>query len=170
MGTLIPLGGAEFSPCRTYRYTLERRLGPGYRAALFIGLNPSTADEERNDPTIRREIGFARAWGCDWLLKANLFGLRSTDPRALYKHAEPVGIDNDNHILALAKRARGFGGKIICAWGVHGKLLGRAAHVVELLTRAEHNLHMLALTKDGAPKHPLYLRGDLKPQLWQVCW
>lgn len=148
---------ATLSACRTYRYALWRRWGRG-DYAMFIGLNPSTADETNDDPTIRRCIGFARAWGYDALCMANLFAFRATQPADMKKAADPVGPENDQALLYLAAGA----GIVVAAWGAHGTFKGRDQSVRRLLP----GLHYLRLTKDGHPGHPLYLPADLKPQRW----
>ena len=107
---------ATFSPCRKYRYTLTRRWGDGNRFACFIALNPSTADEMQDDPTIRRMIGFAKNWGLDGLHVANIFALRSTDPRALRKHHAPIGTYNDANIVHLTRNAV----TVVACWGNTG--------------------------------------------------
>jgi hypothetical protein len=142
-----------------YRYLLWRAWAPG-RRALFIMLNPSTATATEDDPTIRRCIGFARAWGFDGLEVANLFALRSTDPTALYAHADPVGPLNDTTIADAAKRA----GRVVCAWGAHGKLMARGAAVLCALWDAGIVPMVLGLTAGLAqPRHPLYMRKDVEP-------
>jgi len=107
---------ATFSPCRNYRYLLSRRLcdpeSNNISHCVFIGLNPSTADETVDDPTIRRCMGFARSWGFGWLVMLNLFAFRSTDPRALKTAHDPVGQDNDAFLRTYTKNA----GIIIAAW------------------------------------------------------
>lgn len=154
--------GAEFSPCRRYRYTLWRHwtgaseAGRGY--AMFIGLNPSTADEVRDDPTVRRCVGFARAWGFDALCMTNLFAYRATDPKQMLAEDDPVGRDNDQHLAVVAARAR----IVVAAWGAHGTHRDRHLRVKAMLP----DLHYLKLTKAGQPGHPLYLRGDLRPLPW----
>ena len=150
---------AEFSPCRTYRYVLRRTWSAG-PAVGFILLNPSTADETENDPTIRRCIGYAKAWGYGSLVLGNLFALRSTDPKGLRQVADPVGPDNDDWLLRIAKEA---GGKVICGWGNHGALNGRGRAVAVNLAAAGVRPLALTVTTDGSPGHPLYLRGGLKP-------
>lgn len=159
-------GTAVFSVCERYRYALERTFARGDRAVLFIGLNPSTATAETNDPTVRRAIGFARAWRFDRLLLGNVFAFRSTDPRGLRTVADPIGPDNDRHLLELANRAE----RIVCAWGVHATLNDRERKVVELLRDAgfEHRLCHLGVTKDGHPKHPLYLSSSTRLQPWRI--
>ena len=159
--------GASFSPCRRWRYSLVRQLEIApIRRVLWVMLNPSTADEVALDPTIRRCVGFTRAWGYPWLDVVNLFAWRSTEPRALLDVDDPVGVDNDTAILALAKEAS----LIVCAWGSHTflrrMLAERALAVVRALTEADHQLHVLGLNQDGMPKHPLYLPKSLQPVLW----
>jgi hypothetical protein len=161
MSLFGPTGGADFSPCRRYRYYLWRRLAPiEGKSVLFIMLNPSSADEKHDDPTIRRCIGYASAWGFTDLGIANIFALRSTDPHVLYTAADPVGEDND---YALEHQAE-MHDLVVCAWGVHGLLRDRSAAVRKLLARVE--LHYLRLTNAGEPGHPLYLPADLKPTKW----
>lgn len=146
---------ATLSPCRRYRYDLWRRWSSG-PYAMFIGLNPSTADEQQNDPTIRRCIGFAKAWGYGALCMTNLFAFRATDPRDMKAAEFPIGgHENDLALRSLAESA----GVVIAAWGVHGTHLDRAADVVKLIP----NLQCLGLTKDGHPRHPLYLNADCQP-------
>lgn len=150
---------AVFSPCRTYRYTLHREWGDPEHRCLFVMLNPSTADETQDDPTIRRCIGYARTWGYGALDVGNIFALRSTDPQALYKHTEPVGADNDSWLSYLATRAA----IVVCAWGSHGRHRGRGINVHAKLQRAGVTPHALKLTSTGQPCHPLYLPAALKP-------
>jgi hypothetical protein len=151
---------ATLSACRTYRYALWRRWGRG-DYAMFIGLNPSTADETNDDPTIRRCIGFARAWGYGALCMANLFAYRATDPADMKQAAEPVGWENDQVLRQLADQA----GVVVAAWGTHGTYKGRDQSVRLLVP----GLHYLRLTINGHPAHPLYLPASLQPQRW-VQW
>jgi len=150
--------GATFSPCRTWRYRLERRWAPGDLAA-FILLNPSTADETRDDPTIRRCIGFARKWGFGGMILGNAFGLRSTDPRGLYSHPDPVGPDNDAALARIAADA----GRVVCGWGVHGELRDRGESVARIIRQAGAVPLALRITKAGHPGHPLYLSASTIP-------
>lgn len=158
-------GGASFSPCKRYRYHLWRHVSRDRDAAgrcTFVMLNPSTADDTQDDPTIRRCIGFARAWGCEFLDVLNIFALRSTDPRVLYSTDDPVGPDNDSW-LARAPHASRI---IVAAWGTHGALRGRGEQVRRMLAPTG-KLHYLRLSKDGNhPGHPLYLPAALKPVQW----
>jgi hypothetical protein len=125
---------------------------------MFVGLNPSTADETQDDPTIRRCINFAKAWGYSGLCMTNLFAYRATRPKDLMAAADPVGCENDAHLLALASEAS----VIVAAWGANGTHKGRNVEVRRLLP----TLHCLALTKDGHPGHPLYLQKTLIPFRW----
>lgn len=158
--------GAVFSDCMTYRYALLRRLNKTIgllepRPCLFVMLNPSTANHEDDDPTIRRCKGFAERWNFGCLTVVNLFALRSTDPKKLYKYPDPVGPDNDKLIIESAKAA----GHIVCAWGTHGALHGRGRKVLRMLE--EFKPVHLGLTKAGHPKHPLYLKSTTAPQVFE---
>lgn len=145
--------GAEFSPDRVYRYALWRTWGRE-PSALFVGLNPSTAAESVNDPTIVREMGFARAWGFGGLYKANIFGLAATDPRELKRVEDPVGPMNDVWLRYLF---RIHDVKVVVAWGVGGALNGRGAAVAKMFQEEGIATWCLGTTKEGHPKHPLYL-------------
>lgn len=140
---------ARFSRCGKFRYALGRRWGEGERTVLFIGLNPSTADHMRDDPTIRRCIDFARRWGYDGLTIANIFAYRTPYPRVLRAARDPVGPRNDHWIRQLAERSD----LVIAAWGAGGEYLARADVVTGYLS----DLYCLGRTKDGWPRHPLYL-------------
>jgi len=155
MSTDLP---ATFSPCRTWRYTLRRRWADG-KSAAFILLNPSTADEVQDDPTIRRCIAYAKRWGYGGLILGNAFALRSTDPRGLYSHADPNGPGNDQALAEIAKEAD----RVVCGWGTHGALMGRGAAVLDIIRQAGAEPLALKLTAAGYPGHPLYLRQDLQP-------
>ena len=147
---------ATFSPCRSYRYSLWREWGAdslGY--AMFIGLNPSTADETRDDPTVRRCINFAKDWGFGALCMTNLFAFRATDPKVMQVQADPNGPENNVTLKKLARDAS----VVVAAWGTHGTHMGRDKEVVAMLP----GLKCLVLTKEGLPKHPLYLLKTLRP-------
>lgn len=157
------LAGATISTCGVYRYTLDRIWSASLPTALFIMLNPSTADASEDDPTIRRCISFAKRMDCGGLTVVNLFALRSTDPDALTSHPDPVGPDNDTHTaLALGKRL----GCVIAAWGAHPFARTRAEAVTGLLAAHGWQLNCLGTTKAGDPRHPLYVRGDQPLQPW----
>lgn len=139
-----------------YRYRLTRSWGPG-KQVVFIMLNPSTATAEVDDPTIRRCVGFAKAWGFESLAVVNLFARRATDPGVLYEVEDPVGPENDQHLLEVCSKAD----LVVAAWGVHGAFRRRGDRVRDLLKLT--TVHHLGLTKDGHPRHPLYLPKTLTP-------
>lgn len=152
--------GAVLSPCGQYRYCLSRSWLLGEGTVLFIMLNPSTADAETDDPTIRRCIGFARRWGYRQLLVGNLFAWRATNPRELRRVSDPVGPENDHHLVEMSVGADA----VIAAWGAHGVYRNRSQHVLGLLRNPES----LGLTKQGHPRHPLYLRADAAREVIHV--
>lgn len=148
--------GADISDDGVYRYVLWRYWDASLPKALIIGLNPSTADAEVDDPTIRREVDFCQRWGCGGLIKANLFAFRATEPTVMQKAADPVGPDNEATIRDLLED---FQFKhIVCAWGSYGGSRGQNKIMLEWL--APHALSCFGLTNTGHPKHPLYLAAD----------
>lgn len=157
---------AIFSKDLQHRWLLERRFAPHpKRFVQFIMLNPSTADETDNDPTVNRCELFALDRGFDGLLVTNLFALRSTDPKGLYDHDSPVGAENDHWIRAATRKAE----LTICAWGNHGRHQLRARQVTAMLKKdlPKHTLHALRLNGSGEPAHPLYLPKSLEPFHWE---
>ena len=153
MGLLVNKN-ATFSDCRKYRYALSRTWNGKKKTILFIGLNPSTADEKIDDPTIRRCINYAQNWGYGSLLMVNLFAYRATMPSELKNVKNPIGNDNDLHIIELSKKAD----IAVAAWGNEGTLLNRDKEVKKILP----NLMCLKINKSGQPSHPLYQKKDLK--------
>lgn len=153
-------GDAKFSDDELYRYWLKRSWGPNPKYVNFIMLNPSTADASINDPTITRCIGFAKDWHFHRLEVTNIFGLRSTEPKNLKVVDDPMGDDNDFYIVETALSAD----LIIAAWGTHGVLNDRGIKVLKILKNKGRVVHHLGLTKDGLPKHPLYLKKVTKPE------
>ncbi len=160
------LKSANFSPCRTWRYTLHRSwadkplFGPISQGnVMFIGLNPSTADEVNNDPTVRRCIGYARAWGYGSLIMTNIFAFRATYPSDMKAAVDPVGPENDKWLIECASEAA----LVVAAWGNDGAYRSRSRQVVEMMDRARLQLMCLRITKVGEPEHPLYLPGKLRP-------
>lgn len=154
---------AAYSPCERYRYELTRIWHPGGKRILFIMLNPSTATEVLNDPSVGRCERRARAMGFGSFTVCNLFGWRSTDPKALKKVPDPNGPGNDEAISRCALAAF----KIVCAWGTHGSHMGRGGIVERRLRMAGFELHHLGLTAEGHPKHPLYLGYSIQPAPWR---
>jgi hypothetical protein len=157
--------GAHISACGTYRYTLHRPAPyPKLAPILWIMLNPSTADASNDDPTIRRCLSFSRSWGYGRVEICNLFALRSTNPRELYKHADPVGPENDDEIRRAVDRSLGV---VVVAWGKHGKLRNRDEQVMNLM-RAWRGVvpDCLGENEDRTPKHPLYLSHDTEVEAY----
>ena len=175
-----------FSPDRVYRYTLWREWDNGdlytpkqitraFEYAMFIGLNPSTADETKDDPTIRKCIGFAKRWGYGALCMTNLFAFRATQPKDMKRNPCPIGEGSfcafevateksitqcfrwktDAYLFALARQA----GVVVAAWGVNGTHLNRDKEVRGLIP----SLRCLRKTKDGHPEHPLYIPYEVTP-------
>jgi hypothetical protein len=146
---------AKLSDCRKYRFALWRIWDESKPYAMFIGLNPSTADEIENDPTITRCINYAKSWDYGGLCMANLFAFRATEPTDMMAVIDPIGFGNDEWLVKLAENA----GVVVAAWGNSGNYLNRSKQVTELL----QNLHCLKMNKSGEPSHPLYQKSDLKP-------
>ena len=153
---------AIFSDCGRYRFLLSKEWG-NLPPLIFIMLNPSTATEMKNDPTVERCEQRARRMGFGGVTILNLFALRSTDPRQLYLQPDPIGrAFNDALILENTQE-----GTIICGWGTHGNHLGRGETVRWMLFDRGRTLHHLGLNRDGTPKHPLYRGYDINPQEWR---
>jgi hypothetical protein len=157
---------AEFSEDRLFRYTLERVwwADPPQPKVAFIGLNPSTADEVQDDPTVRRCIRYAKAWGYGGMIMLNIFAYRSTNPRGLYRpRGDVVGPMNDYWITQTVQRRDVD--MVVACWGSHGKYRNRGIDVIgNVLSSGVSLLRLGPVTKLGHPRHPLYLKGDLKPE------
>jgi hypothetical protein len=153
---------AVYSPCESYRYLLTRVWEPAGDKALFVMLNPSTATEIQNDPTVERCERRARALGFGGFRVTNIFAYRATDPKVMRAQADPVGPQNDAAILDSAAWAD----RIICAWGSHGAHMARGPRVEALLRATGLPLFHLGLNQDGQPKHPLYISYAVQPMLW----
>lgn len=155
----LPGYPAAWSPCGRYRYVLWRlrREAEEPRVLQVVALNPSTADETTDDPTLRRCMDYARRWGFDALCMTNLFAYRATDPKKMMRADDAVGVENDRWLAEVANRAD----LILVAWGNHGALADRAAKVLRVLPAP----HVLGLTKRGQPRHPSRTRKDLQPLL-----
>jgi hypothetical protein len=130
----------------------------GDAPTVFVLLNPSTADATLDDPTIRRCRSFAASWGNDGIIVANLYALRSPDPAYLWKHPNPVGPENDDHLYELSISH----GRIVCAWGANAEI-DRVCDVAKIFRDAGAKLFCLGVTRHGAPRHPLYVRADQPP-------
>ena len=156
--------GAVLSPDQNYRYNLWRIWEIGKPFALFIGLNPSTADFTKDDPTVRRCKQFALDWGYGGFHIVNLFGYRATKPTDMIKQADPIGSENDQYLRGTAEKA----GIIVAAWGANGGFMGGNRRVLSLLS--DLDVFCMGKTKMGHPCHPLYLKGDTKPIPFQFAF
>lgn len=161
---------AVFSKDRVYRYTLWRQwneliLDPP-KFCMFICLNPSTADETKDDPTMRKCKGFAYRWGMDGMIVTNIFAFRSTDPKKMLAHPNPVGPENDYHIIASAIDAE----FVIAAWGNHGVHRRRYVEVCDILQTFKCPVYCLGVTGKAQPKHPLYLSYDAPRLTYRTCF
>jgi hypothetical protein len=159
-------GGADAirSEDGVYRYWLSRAWGSGDAWAVWVMLNPSTANAFTDDNTIRRIVAFTKAWGLDGLVVVNLYGLRATDPRELRPHADPVGPAND-HFIAAAIQPESL---VIAAWGAHPLAARRAGQVMAAIGAAGVYPRSLGTTKAGLPRHPLFVRSDAKPRYFEM--
>lgn len=147
--------GATFSDSQRYRFTLRRAWGSGPLVA-FVGLNPSTADATEDDATIRRCVRFAKDWGYDALVMLNLFAYRARDPKQLLEVDDPIGVGNDEVLAAVSLQAS----LVIAAWGAFPLARDRAHRAYDLLGP---DVCVLGRTKDGHPRHPLYMPADAVP-------
>ncbi len=158
---------AWLSPCRMHRYTLSRIWDESLPPLVVIGLNPSTADESQDDPTIRRCIAFAMREGRGSLVMLNLFSYRATSPKAL-KGIDPFRLTDDSANTRIVKeqveKAHKAGGTILVAWGVHGELHGYGEFFKILL--GAYPLTCLGHTAAGHPRHPLYIKADQPLEAW----
>jgi len=145
---------AVVSKCTAYRYELRRQWDTR-EPVVFLMLNPSTADSDMDDATIRRCVGFAKRWGCGGLIVVNLFAYRTTDPTRLTPVQDPVGPENDRHIVKaiLGQKIR----NVVCAWGTNGGYKDRDEIVTELIAPLAPVRCFQELTKAGFPRHPLYV-------------
>lgn len=158
---------ADLSKDGLFRYSLTRVWDHDEIAmATFVMLNPSTADALTDDPTIRRCAGFARSWGCSGMHVVNLYALRAHQPKRLWEAEDPVGPENDMYLADYATRAWSFGWPLIAAWGVNAKP-ERVNWVLTLPGMGR--LEALGTTKNGSPKHPLYLRADSARAKWPAA-
>jgi hypothetical protein len=151
---------ARLSSDSQYRYALTRTWDRRRDRVLFVGLNPSTADHEIDDPTVRRCIGFAISWGFGSVDLVNLFAYRATDPAELCEQSDPIGPENDRWISHYVNTAK----LVIVAWGHKGSLHNRDSSVLSKIIRP----HCLGVTRDGFPRHPLYVPGITRPAKYRI--
>lgn len=147
---------ANLSKCRKYRFALWRTWDTSKPYVLFVGLNPSTADENTDDPTLIRCMNYAKSWGYGGVCMANLFAFRATQPEDMKSAADPIGSGNDKWL----KKLSGDAGLVVAAWGNDGSFLGRSDQVRSLIS----DLHCLKINKSGEPAHPLYQRASALPK------
>ena len=147
--------GAVFSEDRIHRYVLVREWDLNKPSLMVVSLNPSTADEKKNDPTVRRCIGFAKKWGFGKLIMTNIFAFRATLPEDLFNSKNPVGNKNDYWLKKLSKKAD----KVLLAYGNHGKFRNRHDEILKII----NNPYCIKKSKTGMPMHPLYLKYTKKP-------
>lgn len=153
---------AVLSDCKRYRYLLRRTWDHGKPRVLYVMLNPSTADAEIDDATIRSCIRLAKGAGYGSFEVVNLFALRATDPAELQRADDPIGPRNDDHIEAAILRCD----MAICAWGAHPMAESRGRTVRALLRSRRPAVFCLGATKSGAPKHPLYIKSGTPLQTY----
>lgn len=156
---MIAKSGAAFSENQAYRYALWRLWDEARPLILFVGLNPSTADEKSDDPTLRRCVRFAQQWGYGGLLVGNLFAWRATNPRELMRASDPIGAENDDWLIWLGRTA----GTTLLCWGNHGTHQARYQNVLSLLPSPCYHL---GFTNQEQPRHPLYVPASTHPQLY----
>ncbi|MBX2862972.1 MAG: DUF1643 domain-containing protein [Leptolyngbyaceae cyanobacterium MAG.088] len=158
-------GSAIFDSSQRYRYCLTRswaEVNEPAHQVTFIMLNPSTADAEQDDPTIRACSQFAQRWGYNQLNVVNLFAYRTPHPSVLKTVTDPIGPENNRYLLEAITSAE----KAILAWGNWGTTLNRAQTVLELLSRHRQKLYCLARNHSGQPSHPLYIKRNIMPHSW----
>lgn len=155
---------ASIDNTQKYRYWLLREWDVTLPKMVFVMLNPSTADANIDDPTIKRCISFAKDSGYGSIQVVNLFAFRATDPKEIKnKEIDPIGEKNNTYILRTCKDAD----LVIAAWGENGKFKSRNAFVESLICKEGIDLYCLGLTKEGYPRHPLFVRGDVQPTLYK---
>lgn len=160
---LVTTRAAAISDCGQYRYQLTRRWGEiSNPSVVYIMLNPSTADGETDDATIRVCIGRAQRMGYGGITVLNLFAYRATKPTDLLLAADPIGPHNDYHIGETLKHRP----IVIAAWGVGGNHLNRARKVANMCHAFGVTLSCLGVTKEGAPRHPLRISYDVLLKPW----
>lgn len=165
-------GGAEFSVCGRYRYTLWRRwkaTGPG---ATFCMLNPSSADADDDDPTVTRCVGFATLWGCSSVLVINPSALISTSPLGLLESSDPIGPVNQDVLDSAMVNSSGLDEPFVVGWGTHRSpklrryIADRGEAIRDGARTLGVTLQCLGKNQDGSPKHPLYLATTTQLEAW----
>lgn len=160
--TLGTKTGADFSLCRKYRYKLWRIWDNNKPIMMFLMLNPSTADETQNDPTVERCERRARMSSFGGVVICNIFAFRATDPKDMKAASDPIGPDNNTIIIAESKAAE----IVVCAWGNHGSFNNRSAEIKKMLFAEHIVVHAIKISKSGEPAHPLYQPYARVPLFW----
>lgn len=161
--TMGEQGGAIISKDGVYRYLLTRTWDEPWNIVCWVMLNPSTADADQDDRTIRRCIGFSKRLGHTSMRVVNLFAYRATDPDELGPAKDPVGPEN----ARIVGEAVGNAQRVIVAFGgLSNKMWAKAKPIVNVIKKEAKSLECLGKTKSGAPRHPLYLPGDRKLVMW----
>jgi hypothetical protein len=150
--------GAIFSSCKKHRLQLWREWDSNLPKVLFIMLNPSTADDQQDDPTLRRCIDFAKQWGYGGLYVGNLYSLRAVDPKTLLKVSKFSHRDNYKHLVNMVQQCQ----LVVYAWGNY-PIIKKLGIPLNVFNHLEQKLYCIALSKTGTPKHPLYLKNSLTP-------
>lgn len=153
---------AVYSDCETYRYALTRVWAPSEQRLSFIMLNPSKATEVENDPTIERCERRTRALGFGGFRAVNIFALRETNPQKMRRHPAPEGLENESFL----RESCGWADMVIAAWGAHGAHLEQGQRIKALLESTGRAIHCFGVTKEGHPRHPLYIAYRQAPELW----
>ena len=153
---------AVISDCGKYRYLLRRSWDSEKPRALFVMLNPSTADANIDDATIRSCIRLSKALGFGSFEVVNIFGYRATDPKELFTAAEPIGPMNERIVSAAVHRCD----TVICAWGAHPMAQRKAGFLLGYVRSNRPAVYCLGRTKSGAPKHPLYIKTETPLQVF----
>jgi len=168
MTDLLSTGSAVISPCGLYRPRLDRVLSGSGPVAAIYGVNPSTADAEKNDQTIRKDMGFGARLGWSRIIKGNLCSFRATDVRELRTATDPIGPENDRYLEEIMREAD----VNVAAWGPSAKLpmqlRGRWREVVAIAERVGKPLYCWGIAKDGQPRHPLMLAYDTPLVKWEI--
>ncbi|GAL83447.1 hypothetical protein MYP_674 [Sporocytophaga myxococcoides] len=155
MKNIYDESGAIISTCKNYRYRLWRIWDKSKPFVMFIMHNPSTADESEDDRTIKRCVNFAKSWGYGGIYVGNIFAYRSTKPEVIKQVIDPIGPDNNKHLTEMLQKCQ----IVIAAWGNHPKTESKPLKGIDI-----GKFYYLSLTKTGNPRHPLYLKMNLKPQ------
>lgn len=165
----MTLSRCHESSDKRFRYLLERQWSVGDRIVLFVMLNPSNADAHTDDPTIRRCIRFAKSWGYTGMRVVNLVAYRATDPNGMYSWLATAGTgalrENEQHVLAAARRKDVE--LVVCAWGTPRPALWDYGRQIHKALRQHRRTHAIKINSTGTPAHPLYLRADLQPVIYE---